>query len=126
MFNSTIDIAEAITALNKRYAELSELRIDPQGLTADDKTEQRVQISFSLTEINQKITLLEFISAHRSSSTVVVSRPTQEEITAIQTALTNLDKVISREQTFDETVKTVTTILKAADTVNTAVKSGKP
>jgi hypothetical protein len=121
MPNLTIDIAKEITALNSRYLELSTLEMNPQGPTADDKTEQRVQISYSLTEINNRITILRLISAHRSS-TVVVSRPTQNEINSIQTALEKLDKVIGDEQTFEQTVKNVTTLLKAADAVNAAAK----
>lgn len=126
MLNLTIDIHKEIDALNKRHVELSELRINPQGPTADDKTEQEVQISFWLTEINQKVFIFELIIAHRKAAKVIVSRPTQTEIDAIQTALVKLDKVVGKEQTFDQTVKNVTTLLEAADAVNTAAKSGKP
>jgi len=123
-FSIDIDLDKEIDVLLKRYEELRKLRINPQGPSAHDKTKQRLQISFLIAEINQKIALFEFIYAHRSPAIVVVNRPTQEEIDAIQTALDNLDKIISREQSFEETVKTVTTILEAADTVNAAAKSG--
>lgn len=124
MIDLTVDIEMTIQVLLKRYAELRILYVNPQGPTADDQSDQREKIVFLLADIDYRITTLELISAHRSAATVVVSRPTQKEINTIETALTNLDEVISREQTFDETVKTVTTILEAVDTVNAAAKSG--
>lgn len=122
MIDLNIDIEKAIKVLLKRYGELRKLRINPHGPTADDKFEQREQIVFLLADIDYKITILEIIAAHRSTAIVVVSRPTQTEIDTIKTALTNLNVVISREQTFDETVKTVTTILEAVDAVKKAAK----
>ena len=124
MIDLTVDIEVAIQVLLKRYAELRKLRINPQGPSSDEKFEQREQIVFLLADIDYRITILELISAHQSGAKVVVGRPTQEEIDTIKTALTNLNKVISREQTFDETVKTVTTILEAADAVNSAARPG--
>ena len=124
MADLTINIDEEVETLHKRFRELRKLRINPQGPTTDDKSEQRVQIAFLLAEINNRITILELVSAHRSAAKIVVNRPTQEEIDIIKVALSKLNEVISREQTFEQSVLTATAILEAADTVNSAVKSG--
>ncbi len=126
MADLTIDLDREIEVLHKRFRELRKLRIDPPGPSADDKAEQRVQIAFLLAEINNRITILELVSAHRSAAKVVVSRPAREDIDTLQAALRKLHTVISREQTFQQTLETVTGILAAADTVNAAVKSGRP
>lgn len=126
MADLTIDLDREIEVLHKRFRELRKLRIDPQGPSADDKAEQRVQIAFLLAEINNRITILELVSAHRSAAKVVVSRPTRQDIETLQTALRKLHTVISREQTFQQTLETVTGILAAADTVNAAVKTAHP
>ena len=125
MAELSIDLDEEIEVLHKRYRELRKLRIDPPGPSADDKAEQRVQIAFLLAEINNRIAILELVSAHRSAARVLVSCPTREDIDTMKAALRKLHTVISREQSFQQTLDTVTGILAAADTVNAAVKSAR-
>lgn len=117
----TISLPDPIQKLKDRRNELENLEIDPQGPTADDQTKQRFKIRIRITEISNKIHIFNLIAAHRRAASVVVERPTEEEINALGTALEKLDKVISREQTFEETLQTFAVIISAANEIQTAV-----
>jgi len=120
MCSLTIDKTVEITELKKRHSELSVLRAEPPGPFLQ-KTKQKLRITSWMQEIDTQILDLRLSIVEQSASTVVVSRPKQEDIDAIETALTNVHKKIKKDQNFNQILKNVTTLLEAAHTINAAV-----
>jgi hypothetical protein len=75
------------------------------------------KIVFWIGEINQKVTALERIKANKAAAQITVRGLTSEEIDRAQKAMSALNKVIQKAQTFNQILTTVTAILNGANTV---------
>lgn len=117
MSELTVDLDAEIKKLKTRWDELNKLYPNPPGPTADEKDDQRSQITFWMTQINLKVFALERIRANKAAAQVTVRGLTSEEIDSAEKAMTALNKVIQRAQTFNEILTTVTAILNGANTV---------
>lgn len=121
-----VNLREVNNKLNKRYEELSKLKEDPPGFDLQEKYDNGVHIAYELAELSELITKYDFIIAHKEASEVIVNRPTQEEIDNINKALDDLNRVIQKEQNFEQTLKTITAVLDAGNKVYQASRSGEP
>lgn len=51
---------------NLVYADLDDLHTNPPGPKADDKTEQRPQISYQMSQISYRLSVIEIVEIRRS------------------------------------------------------------
>lgn len=116
----TVNLDTEINKLKTRWDELNKLYPNPPGPTADEKTDQRDQITFWMTQINLKVMALERIKANKAAAQVTLRGLTPEEIDSAEKAMSALNKVIQRAQTFNQILTTVTAILNGAYTVISA------
>jgi CHASE3 domain sensor protein len=117
MSDLLINLDEEINKLRSRCGELDKLYGDPPGPTQEDIINQMDKIVFWIGEINQKVTALERIKANKAAAQITVRGLTSEEIDRAQKAMSALNKVIQKAQTFNQILTTVTAILNGANTV---------
>jgi len=83
----------------------------------------RGQIRLIMQLINNRITELEMIKAHKGAASVIVRPPSPQEIATLQQALQDVHKVIQVTQTTNQILLTATTIVNAASTLSGATSS---
>ena len=118
-----INLDTIITKLGNGWDLLEQKLVDPGGATIEEDEVLRGQIRLIMQLINNRITELEMIKAHKGAASVIVRPPSPQEIATLQQALQDVHKVIQVTQTTNQILLTATTIVNAASTLSGATSS---
>jgi len=112
-----LDLDREIAELKQRSDELDALWPNPPGPSANDKADQREQIQAAMQEISNRLLTLRTVRLNKAASRVTITALSEQEYNEIQSALADLSRVIQREQTFAQSLETITAVLNGAGKV---------
>lgn len=117
MASIQINIDDESGKMDKRFQELSEIRVNPPGSTANEKESQRSEIGFWQGDILAKQHLLDTIKSNKGAALVTIKQIKKAEVDAAISAMATLNIIIRESQSFDNIKRATFAMLAAAETV---------
>ena len=118
-----LDLDREIAELKQRSDELDALWPNPPGPSANDKADQREQIQAAMQEISNRLLTLRTVRLNKAASRVTITALSEQEYNEIQSALADLSRVIQREQTFAQSLETITIFFHSIFSVPTSSRA---